>query len=342
MAVNDFKPFAIGVGANVITQAEYETLVTILANGFTAGTADSNKLNKVWRQSAIMSAVLAQLIVDQTAQDAIDDGSTVTLLANLKAAVASLSAAPQLSSIDASIGGGALTLTVNPQTVTFRDSNLASGAISHVAIPVALTTVISNGSTGGSVSGALTRLYVAVINNAGVSEVAWINLAASADISETGLISTTAEGGTGNADIAGTWYSTNARLNVAYRVLGYVESTQVTAGQWATPPSKIQGVGGQSLSRVNSIGSDQTWFNYTGVKVSGTIYLNETPKPIVVAVAGPGTSVTFLQVSDTSPPALTVAYCGSNADAPSTMTTIVPSGWFYRASGAVVTWAELR
>jgi microcystin-dependent protein len=87
MPSNNFKAFAGGVSANVITQAAYEALALVIANGFSAGTASSNQLNKVWRQSSIMAAVLAQFIVDETGLDAIDDGTTATLLANFKTAV---------------------------------------------------------------------------------------------------------------------------------------------------------------------------------------------------------------------------------------------------------------
>lgn len=86
---NDFLPFAVGAGANVLSQAAYAAM-TALGTGFQAGTAQSAALNKVWRQSSIMSAVLAQFIVAQTGQPAIDDGTTSTLLTNLQAAITSM------------------------------------------------------------------------------------------------------------------------------------------------------------------------------------------------------------------------------------------------------------
>jgi hypothetical protein len=92
MGINNFKPFAAAANANVMTQADYEALAALIT-GFQSGTAQSAQLNKVWRQSSIISAVLAQFIVDLTGQDAIDDGSTATLLANLKTAVQAQSAA---------------------------------------------------------------------------------------------------------------------------------------------------------------------------------------------------------------------------------------------------------
>lgn len=92
MANKNFKAFAATGGAKVKAQADYEALAALLT-GFVSGTAQSAQLNKVWRQSAIMAAVLAQFIVDLTGQDAIDDGATATLLANLKMAVQAQSAA---------------------------------------------------------------------------------------------------------------------------------------------------------------------------------------------------------------------------------------------------------
>ncbi|MFA8336411.1 hypothetical protein [Burkholderia cenocepacia] len=86
MATNDFLVFGGGSSPNVIDQATYAALAARLS-GFQSGTALSAQLNKVWRQSSIASAVLAQFIVDMTGQNATDDGTTGTLLANLKSAV---------------------------------------------------------------------------------------------------------------------------------------------------------------------------------------------------------------------------------------------------------------
>ena len=54
------------------------------------GVAQSAQLNKVWRQSSIMAAVLAQFISDRTGQDVLDDGTTATILANLKLSAAAV------------------------------------------------------------------------------------------------------------------------------------------------------------------------------------------------------------------------------------------------------------
>lgn len=83
---NDFLPFAVGPGANVLSQAAYAALSSI-ATGYQAGVAQSAALNKTWRQSSIMAAVISSFIVAQTGQAAIDDGTTATLLANFTQAV---------------------------------------------------------------------------------------------------------------------------------------------------------------------------------------------------------------------------------------------------------------
>jgi hypothetical protein len=86
---NDFLPFSTGGGAYVISQATYAAAGWV-ASGFSNGIADASQANKVWRQSSIMAAVIADLIVAQTAQPAIDDGTTSTLLANLTQSIANI------------------------------------------------------------------------------------------------------------------------------------------------------------------------------------------------------------------------------------------------------------
>ncbi len=86
MATNDFKPFAIGTGANVIAQADYLAL-TELSSGFTAGKASSEQVNKVLRQATVFSSVLAQFISNQLSADVLDNGDTATVLNNLIAAL---------------------------------------------------------------------------------------------------------------------------------------------------------------------------------------------------------------------------------------------------------------
>ena len=205
-----------------------------------------------------------------------------------------LSAVKQIQSISASVAGNDLTISASALSLDFRSATLTSGTVTTVSgTPANL--VISSGSTLGTVNAVQSRIAVLALNNAGTIELAAVNIAGGNDLTETGVISTTAEGGAGAADSATVIYSTTARTNVAYRVIGYVESTQATAGTWATAPSTIQGEGGQALSAMSSFGYGQTWQSVT--RNSGTTYYNTTGKTIqVIITQNSGGATTFTVV----------------------------------------------
>tara|TARA_R110000868_G_scaffold225009_2_gene477213 strand:+ start:11195 stop:12745 length:1551 start_codon:yes stop_codon:yes gene_type:complete len=152
-----------------------------------------------------------------------------------------------LASVSASVGSNALTVTLNPCTLDFRSSTLTSGAVLTRLVPAAISVTVSNGSTLGSVSGVESRLAIIAIDNAGTVELAVVNSFTYGAFDERVLISTTAEGGVGGADSGSVIYSTSARTSVAFRVVGYVFSTQATAGAWATAPSNVNGVGASKM-----------------------------------------------------------------------------------------------
>lgn len=81
MATNNFKPFATGAGANVMSQADWEAL-TALLTGFKSGKAASAQVNKALRQGTVMASVIGQFIADSTGQDVLDNGNTSVLLTN--------------------------------------------------------------------------------------------------------------------------------------------------------------------------------------------------------------------------------------------------------------------
>lgn len=65
MAQNDFKSFAVGAGANVTPQADWEALAA-LVTGFQSGKASSAQINKAIRQASFIAAALAQYTSDKT------------------------------------------------------------------------------------------------------------------------------------------------------------------------------------------------------------------------------------------------------------------------------------
>ena len=251
----------------------------------------------------------------------------------------------QSQSISASVASNALTISASALSLEFRSATLGSGTITRVSgTPANL--VISSGSTLGTVNAVQSRIAVLAINNAGTIELAAVNIAGGNDLSETGLISTTAEGGAGGADSNNVIYSTTARTNVSYRVIGYIESTQATAGTWATAPSTIQGAGGNALTSMSSLGYGQTWQNVVGSRALGTTYYNTTGNPILIHVAA------FITTSSSQ---TTITVNGITAGSGATLinqpaagaSAIVPAGGSYSASNSGVSpsltiWSELR
>ena len=126
----DFQPFAASSGANVETQSAYIADSTTLANGFSTGVAPSAKLNKVWRQSSIMSAVLATYISQTLNVNTIDDGTTATLLTNLAQANRLDSFAVDTSSTANTL---TITLPISPgsfiegETIVVKPANTNTG-----------------------------------------------------------------------------------------------------------------------------------------------------------------------------------------------------------------------
>jgi len=157
---------------------------------------------------------------------------------------------PEIHSITATVAANQLTITAPPQYVEFRNSTLSNGASVRREIGSTINLVVSNGSTLGTVANAPTRLFVLAIDNVGVVELAIVNptsYGGGFNLTETGLITTVAEGGAGAADSADVAYSTAARANVAYRVIGFIDITEATAGVWATGPTVVQGAGGNAI-----------------------------------------------------------------------------------------------
>ena len=246
-----------------------------------------------------------------------------------------------IQSLTATVAANALTVTLNPTTLDFRSTTLTTGVPVSRVMSSAISIVVSSGSTLGTVSAVQSRIVVLALDNAGTVELAVVNISGGNDLTETGLISTTAEGGSGTADSASVIYSNTARTNVAYRVVGYVESTQATAGTWASTPSTVQGYGGQALASMSSLGYSQTWQNLTGSRAVNTTYYNTTGKPISV-------NILITNIGTTGGIAVngvTCSYALNVANNNNLVTAIVPVGASYILTPAAMTffvWSELR
>jgi hypothetical protein len=259
-------PFALaGANSDITSLSGLTTALSILQGGTGATTAAAAPFALKGANSDItsLSGLTTPLSVAQ--------GGT-----GLTAGVSS-----KIQSISASVAASALTITAGVLALDFRSATLTSGTVTTVSgTPANL--VVPSTATLGTVSAQQSRLVVLALNNAGTIELAVVNISGGNDLTETGVISTTAISVTANA--ANVIYSTTARTGVAYRVVGYIESTQTTAGTWAAAPSTIQGYGGQALAAMSSLGYGQTWQNVTGSRALATTYYNTTGKPITVSV----------------------------------------------------------
>ena len=244
--------------------------------------------------------------------------------------------------ITASVGASALTCTLNPTILNFRNTPLTSGTINTRTVGAAISLVVPSTATLGTVSTIQSRLVVIAIDNAGTVELAVVNIAGGTNLDETTLISTTAIiAGSNSASVV---YSTTARTSLPFRVVGYVESTQATAGTWASAPSTIQGMGGQALTALSSIGYGQIWSNPT--RASGTTYTNSTGKPILVSISI-RYGATSVQNSYIYVNSINIQTSGGNnvsgAFSVPVHTFIVSNGATYSASigGSLQIWSEL-
>lgn len=242
-------------------------------------------------------------------------------------------------SLTASIAANAITVTLNPITLDFRSTTLTTGTIVQLQTTSTLTLTIAATDSFGLVTAAGNqRIAILAINNAGTIELAASSLAGGVNLDETGLISTVTAATTGTQIKAA-----NARTNVAYRVVGFLDATFTTATGWGSL-TLVQGQGGQALAAMSSLGYGQTWQGVTGSRALSTNYYNTTGKPIYVFVycvaSSSGNSLT-LTINGIST-AIINAY---SASAGIGVNGIVPPGGVYSASltaGSLSTWAELR
>jgi hypothetical protein len=162
-----------------------------------------------------------QYVTPQNSSDGlVNIGLTATVAAN----------AMTISLTDAS--GSALSST-NPAFVSFGDSTITNGYFSVVSITAAQNIVIPSGATLGARNGQQAYIYVYLLNNAGTAELAVSRRLFDPNITRSSTAIDTA------SDSPSTIYSTTGRTNVRYRLIGIVESTQATAGTYATSPAQV-------------------------------------------------------------------------------------------------------
>lgn len=249
---------------------------------------------------------------------------------------------PQLRTIGASVSSNAMTVNLQPCFIDFRATSLGSGTINSRSVSTAISLVVPAGATLGTASAVQSRIMLLAILGPSNVELAVVNLSGGVNLDETTLINTTAiTSGSGANNVI---YSTTSRTGVPFRVLGYVESTQTTAGTWATVPSTIQGAGGQAMAAFGSLGFGQTYQDVTGSRTFGSNFTNTSGKPLFLFVQAVSTVVTGFSITVQG-----VTFSGNSAAIGNafSLCAIIPPGAVYvvaTPAGSLSSpkWVELR
>ncbi|WP_312731443.1 glycine-rich domain-containing protein [Atlantibacter hermannii] len=157
MPTNNFKPFATGAGANVLSQADYESLAA-LSSGFQAGKASSAQINKALRQGAVMASVLAQYIADSSGNDVLDNGNTAAILASLKSGLLAASTGRLLRPPVTLLSSGTYTPGAGTKSIIVEVQGAGGGG---GGVGVTNSTSVAVGCGGGS--GAYAKSYISNI-----------------------------------------------------------------------------------------------------------------------------------------------------------------------------------
>lgn len=249
-------------------------------------------------------------------------------------------ATEKLPTIGCTQSSGALTFSASSIYLDFRSTTLTSGTISTVLCAPS-NLVLPSGGTLGAVTTVSARIIVVEINNAGTAELAIVNIAGGNDLSETGVINTTAISASSTAN--NVFYSTTARTGVAYRVVGAVDAVN-TAGAWGSP-TLVQPAGGNALTAMSSLGYGQTWQDVTGSRSSGTTYYTGyKPRllriiPSATGTGGYGVTFTISGVAQTA-----ANYASSGAGQSSSEIVLVPPYCSYSCTfvnSTLLKWYEL-
>ena len=154
----DYLPVAVVAGANVDGQAAFAGS-TYQASGVQTGNASSSGANKMWRQSSVMAAALANLISQTLQTNVLDDGNVVALVSLLEQTIVALGASSSgsyqgqintLNSEVATLNSEVATIngeinTLNGQVTTLQGAKI-TGSESNVTSARSFNTSYTNNS----------------------------------------------------------------------------------------------------------------------------------------------------------------------------------------------------
>lgn len=323
MAINNFKPFALDPNANVTSQADWEALPALLS-GFTAGKASSAQVNKAIRQASFIAAALAQYTANKSRLDVLDDGDLNGFISKMGTAFGK-----DFQALDATLTALAGLATGANKLPYFTGNDTAA--------QTDLTSVGRDIIGKNTIADILTYLGLGRVEQRAGETVIYCDDKKTAyftarEDNQWGLFDGVkfvplgiGQGGTGAGDAAG------ARTN-----LGLGNSSTKNTGTTANT------VAAGDDSRFSlMLGVGQSWQNVTANRFSGTVYTNNTGKPIQV----------FALWNDTPPTDWgygvgTLTFSGpydANGLALGFLSLVVPAGdTYFMRNTAISHWWELR
>jgi hypothetical protein len=153
-----------------------------------------------------------------------------------------------------------------------------------ITAPLSIT--IPNTATLGTVNGQANRIWLAIFDNFGTPVLAVYNSLNAAGPSikawdETALTASTPIAGGANSPQ--TWYAASSIPAVNFKVIGYVESTQPTAGTWSVAPTKAQ-LFGPGVKKPGDPVNEVSAFDSGAPNTTSGTYVALTGKTVVITV----------------------------------------------------------
>ena len=266
-------------------------------------------------------------------------------------------------SIVTSVASGAMTVALkdangnDPSASSPILGQVCFGSTQGTVAPFALTQPISitipSGASIGTVSGLPSRLWLALFDNAGSFTLGVYNSFNAGALSIVSWDETTGAGGTGissGSTLSQTWYTAVA-TGAAFRILGFIESVQSTAGVWSALPTRtmVYSLGSRKPGDVirlrGVVGASSIAFNlqYPGHPVefsaSASVGANSASTPVVTWQRN--STVLFTQTIVLTANAMQVGVSASLIDLPGgNVTYSINSSVGFASGGQVATAKE--
>jgi hypothetical protein len=200
---------------------------------------------------------------------------------------------PQNVTLVASVAASALTIAL--KDINGNDPSPASpilygvpnqtGGITQRAITSALSITVPPGASLGTVSAQAARIWAGVFDNSGSPILAVYNTVNPTGPSivpwnESAQATTTAV--SAGSTSAQTWYGASG-VTAGFRIFGYVEATEATAGTWATAPSKV-GLFGPGVKKPGDVVQSVSNKVVAAATTSSTTFVALTGETVVIPV----------------------------------------------------------